>query len=300
MAQIGGINKLKIKRKRDYGAHLDGGELGDILMPKRYVPEKCRAGDEVEVFVYVNKENRLRASTQMPYATVGQFAKLRVVANTQSGAFMDWGLQKDLLVPKREQLARMEEGKSYFVFIFLDEKNRITASAKLDKFLGQQEPEYDEGQEVDLILFDKTDLGYKAVVNHAHLGMVFKNEVFQKLHMGQELKGYIKKVREDGKIDLSLQQSGYKKVDDISRTILKTIKKQGGRIGVTDKSPPADIYALFGVSKKVFKQAIGALYKKRLITMDTNGIRLVKQQDKGSRGPRVRGAKGKNRIKTKN
>jgi len=294
MAQIGRINKLTIKRKRDYGAHLDGGESGDIILPKRYVPEKCRPGDEVEVFVYVNREDRLRATTQRPYATVGQFAKLRVKATTPSGAFLDWGLQKDLLVPKREQLARMEEGKSYVVFVFLDEKsNRITASAKLDKFLGQQPPDYAEGEEADLIIFDKTDLGYKAVVNNSHLGMVYKNEVFQKLHIGQQLKGYIKKIREDHKIDLRLQQSGYQKIDDISRTILNTLKKHGGRIAVTDKSPPANIYARFGISKKVFKKAIGALYKKRLITMDGQGIKIIKGKKQGAEGSRGQGFKGK-------
>ena len=254
-----------------------GGESGDILLPKRYVPAKCRAGDEVEVFVYVNKEDRLRATTQKPYATVGQFAKLRMVANSSSGAFLDWGLQKDLLVPKREQHARMEEGKSYVVFVFLDAKtNRITASAKLDKFLGLEPPDYDEGAEVDLLICDKTDMGYKAVVNNAHWGMIYKNEVFQKLHIGQELKGYIKKIREDHKIDLHLQQSGYEKIDAISRTILKTIKNHGGRIAVTDKTKPEDIYTLFGISKKTFKKAIGALYKKRLVTMDTNGIKLAR------------------------
>jgi len=277
MVEIGKINKLKIKRKRDYGAHLDGGESGDILLPKRYVPAKCRAGDEVEVFIYVSKEGRLRASNQMPYATVGQFAKLRVVANTTSGAFLDWGLQKDLLVPKKEQHARMEEGKSYVIYVFLDEKTkRITASAKLEKFLGLQPPEFRAGDEVDLIIFDKTDMGYKAVVNSSHLGMIYKNEVFQKLHISQELKGYIKKIREDGKIDLSLQQHGYQKVDAISRSILKTIKDHGGRIAVTDKTPPEEIYSLFGVSKKTFKKAIGALYKKKRITMDANGIKLAR------------------------
>jgi predicted RNA-binding protein (virulence factor B family) len=276
MVQIGRINKLTVKRMRDYGAHLDGGESGDILLKKKHVPEKCRPGDEVEVFVYVNKENRLRATTRKPYAAVGQFAKLRVVANTSSGSFLDWGLQKDLLVPKKEQHARMDKGKSYVVFVFLDEKtNRISASAKLDKFLSLQPPDYGEGQEVDLIIYDQTDLGYKAVVNNSHGGMVFKNEVFQKLDIGQQLKGYIKKIREDGKIDLSLQQPGYQKVDDISRAVLQTIKDHGGRITVTDKSSPEDIYALFGVSKKTFKKAIGALYKKRLITIGASGIKLA-------------------------
>ena len=280
MVEIGRINKLTIKRKLDYGAHLDGGESGDILLPKKYVPKKCQSGDEVEVFVYVDREERLRATTQKPYVTVGQFAKLRVVANSSSGAYLDWGLQKDLLVPKREQHAKMEEGKSYVVFVFLDKKtNHITASSKLDKFLDLQSPNYDEGEEVDLFICYKTDLGYKAVVNNSHWGMVYKNEVFQKLHIGQQLKGYIKIIREDLKIDISLQQSGYQKVDNISQSILKTIKDLGGSIAVTDKSPPEDIYSLFGVSKKTFKKAIGALYKKRLITIDTNGIKLAQKLD---------------------
>jgi len=293
MAQIGRINKLKIKRMRDYGAHLDGGESGDILLPKTQVPKKCRPGDEVEVFVYMAGTGRLRATTQKPDATVGQFAKLRVKANTSSGAFLDWGLPKDLLVPKREQLAKMEEGRSYIVFVFLDEKSsRITASAKLDKFLSQQPPDYDEGDAVDLIIYDRTDLGYKALVNHAYGGMVYKNEVFQKLFIGQQLKGYIKKIRDDHKIDLSLQQSGYQRVDDISRTILNALKSHGGRIAVTDKSPPEDVYALFGVSKKTFKKAIGALYKKRRITIDANGIKLAgRGKEKGSRGQGVKGSR---------
>ncbi|MBW2645902.1 MAG: GntR family transcriptional regulator [Deltaproteobacteria bacterium] len=282
MAEIGRINKLTIKRILDYGAQLDGGESGNILLAKRDVPKNCRPGDEVEVFVYVDKEERLRATTQKPYATVGQFAKLRVVANSSSGAYLDWGLQKELLVPKGEQHAKMEEGKSYVVFVFLDEKtNRITASSKLDKFLSLQPPDYDEGEEVDLFICDKTDLGYKAVVNNSHWGMVYKNEVFQKLHIGQQLKGYIKKIREDFKIDLSLQSSGYQRVGDISQSILKRIKDLGGRIAVTDKSPPEDIYSLFGVSKKTFKKAIGALYKKRLITIDTNGIKLAANMGSG-------------------
>ena len=280
MVKIGRINKLTIKRRLDYGAHLDGGESGGILLPKKYVPKKCQPGDEVEVFVYVDREERLRATTQKPYVTVGQFAKLRVVANSSSGAYLDWGLQKNLLVPKREQHAKMEEGKSYVVFVFLDKKNnRITASSKLDKFLDLQSPNYDEGEEVDLFICYKTDLGYKTIVNNSHWGMIYKNEVFQRLHIGQQLKGYIKIIREDLKIDISLQQSGYQRVDNISQSILKTIKDLGGSIAVTDKSPPEDIYSLFGVSKKTFKKAIGALYKKKLITIDTNGIKLVQKLD---------------------
>ena len=277
MADIGRINTLTVKRVRDYGAQLDGGLSGDILLPIKSVPKECKPGDEVEVFVYTDKEDRLRATTMIPKATVGQFAKLQVVANSSSGVYLDWGMPKDLLVPKSEQLSRMVEGKSYLVFVFLDEETyRVTASAKLDKFLSLEAPKYAEGEEVDLFIYDQTELGYKAVVNNAHGGMVYKNEVFQKLSIGQELKGYIKKIREDHKIDLSLQQSGYQVVDDVSKSILKIIKDHGGSVGVTDKSPPEDIYTLFGVSKKVFKKAIGALYKKRVITIDANEIRIVR------------------------
>ncbi len=278
MAEIGKINKLTIKRTRDYGAHLDGGESGDIILSKKDLPEKCRPGDKIDVFVYTDGEARLRATIRKPYAMVGQFAYLRVAENSPSGAHLDWGLKKDLLVPTKEQHGKMEEDKTYVVFVFLDEKtNRITASTKLDKFLNLQSPNYDKGEEVDLLICDKTGLGYKAIVNNSHWGTIYKNEVFQKLNIGQQLKGYIKKIREDLKIDISLQQSGYQKVDDISLGILKTIKDLGGSIAVTDKSPPEKIYSLFGVSKKTFKKAIGALYKKRLITIATNGIRLTKK-----------------------
>lgn len=276
MAQLGRRNKLTVKRKLDEGAYLDGGVSGDILLPKKYVPKECGPGDEVEVFVYADKEDRLLATTRKPYATVGQFAKLRVAANSSSGAYLDWGLQKNLLVPKREQLAPMEEGKSYIVYVFLDAKsNRITASTRLENFLSLHPPGYADGEEVDVFIHDTTDLGFKVFVNNAHEGMVYKNEVFRKLFIGQQLKGYIKKIREDLKIDVSLQKPGYRAVDDISQAILAALKEYGGRIAVTDKSPPGEIYSLFGVSKKTFKKAIGALYKKRLIIIDGNGIRLA-------------------------
>jgi predicted RNA-binding protein (virulence factor B family) len=277
MVMIGRINNLTVIKMREYGAHLDGGEDGDVILPIKSVPAKCQPGDEVEVFVYVDREDRLRATTRKPKAVAGQFAKFPVVARSSGGAYLDWGMQKDLFVPKSEQLVKMEEGRSYVVFITLDEKtDRIVASSKLDKYLSQQPPEYSEGEEVDLIIYDRTDLGYKALINQTHGGMLYRNEVFRKLEIGQELKGYIKKIREDFKIDLSLQQAGYKAVDDTTKTILETIKDHGGRIAVTDKSPPEEIYALFGVSKKVFKKAIGGLYKRRLISIDPKGIKLVK------------------------
>jgi uncharacterized protein len=278
MIEIGRINKLTVIRTQGNEVQFDGGELGEILLAEKYVSGKYRAGDEVEVFVYIDREDQLLAITGKPYATVGQFVKLRVAATTASGAFLAWGMKNDLLVPKSEQLSPMAEGESYVVYVFLSKKtNRITASSKLDKFLGLHPPEYVEGEEVDLILFDKTDLGYRAVINQSHVGMVYDNEVFQKLSIGQQLKGYIYNIREDFKIDLRLQQSGYDKVDDISQAILDILKKNGGESSLSDKSPPDEIYALFGVSKKVFKKAIGALYKKRLITIDRSGIKMVDQ-----------------------
>ena len=277
MAEIGKTQKLTIKRTRNYGAHLDGGKSGDILLPSRYVPQKCQPGDKIEVFVYADREDRLRATTKRPFAEVGQFSKLRVKANTAAGTYLDWGLEKDLLVPKSEQKDRMVEGKAYLVFVFLDEKSkRITASALLDNFLSTQPPSYKEGEEVDLFIHEKIDRGYKVIINHSHGGMIYKNEIFKKIVIGQRIKGYIKKIRDDLKIDVSLQKPGHQGFDDISQAILKILKEHGGKMRVTDKSPPEEIYALFGVSKKSFKKAIGGLYKKRRITIDSNGIRLGK------------------------
>ena len=276
MIQIGEINRLSVKAKWGNIIHLDGGNSGNILLKGKYPAEKYQPGDEIEVFIYVDKEQHLLATTQKPYALVGEFATLRVVANTTAGAFMDWGLDSDLLVPRSEQQDNMREGRLYVVYIFLNDKNnRITASAKLDKFLGLQPPHYGEGEEVDLIVYAETELGYSAVVNSAHAGMIYRNEVFQNLVIGQRLQGFVKKVREDLKIDLRLQRTGYRGVDGIAQTIFDTLKNCGGTVCITDKSPPEDVYALFGVSKKVFKKAIGALYKKRLIVIDNTGIKLV-------------------------
>lgn len=285
MAEIGRINTLTVKRIRDDGLILDGGASGDILLPKRYVPKKCRPGDELAVFVYTDREKRLLATTETPHATVGQFARLRVLSSTSDGTYLDWGVQKDLLVPRGEQQVRMAEGKSYIVFVFLDKKsNRIAASSKLDKFLGLRPPDYAVGTEVDLLICDRTDLGYKVIVDDAHWGMIYKNEVFQDLQAGQRMKGYINRIREDLKIDIRLQQPGYQGIDTISRNILEKIRDSGGTMAVTDKSPPGTIYAHFGVSKKIFKKAIGTLYKKRLITIDTRGIRLSRTSGRKGNG----------------
>jgi len=280
MVEIGKINRLAVVSTQGHEVRFDGGELGDILLDEKFVYGRYHKGDEVEVFVSVDGDDRLFAITSKPYAMVGEFARLRVAATSPSGAFLSWGMKNDLLVPKSEQLSPMKESESYVVYVFLSEKtNRITASSKLDKYLGLSPPDYKEGEEVDLLIFDRTDLGYQAVINQAHIGMLFKNEVFQKLFIGQKLKGYIYNIREDSKIDLRLQLPGYEKVDGVSQAIIDILKENGGVSSLSDKSPPEEIYALFGVSKKVFKQAIGALYKKRIITIDrSSGIRLVKKK----------------------
>ncbi|CAG34964.1 CvfB family protein [Desulfotalea psychrophila] len=275
MVQIGKINKLRIKEIESGAIQLDGGESGNILLKGNRAAQKHCLGDDIDVFVYLDKEQCLVATTQKPYAIVGEFAKLTVVATTKAGAYLSWGLADDLFVPKSEQQGNMLEGEVYVVFLLLSEKNnRIIASSKLDKYLNKEPHEYVEREEVELLIYAKSELGYSAIVNNSHIGMIYENEVFRKLVIGQQLKGYIKKIRDDFKIDLRLQQTGYRGMDDVSQNILNKIKYCGGMVTVTDKSLPEDIYDLFGVSKKVFKKAIGSLYKQKLIILDSDGIKL--------------------------
>lgn len=275
MVNIGKYNTLKVLKEVDFGVYLDGESEGEILMPIRYVPKNCQPGDMVDVFLYLDSEDRPIATTEKPYAQVGEFAMLRVKSVNKIGTFLDWGIMKDLLVPFREQKVTMIEGRSYLVYIHVDEESkRIVASAKLNKFLDKTVPEYVVGQEVDLVIESETDLGYKAIVNNLHWGILYENEVFEQLAKGIKMKGYIKKVRTDNKIDLSLQPLGYVKVDPITQMILDELKKAGGFIAVSDKSEAEEVYRVFGISKKTFKQAVGSLYKKRLITIGTDGIRL--------------------------
>lgn len=277
MALIGKLNWLSVVRETDCGVLFDGGDLGEILMPRRYVSKDWKEGDVVEVFLMLDSEDRLTATTEKPAAQVDEFALLRVVAVTGVGAFLDWGLPKDLFVPFREQKIKLREGQMALVRIYLDEvSGRIAASCKLDRFLDRTQPNYVPDEKVKLMICSQTDLGYKAIINGRHWGVIFKNEVFQPLEKGQHIEGYIKQVRFDGKIDLSIQKPGAKKIGALTDVILEYIKEQGGFMPVTDKSPPQEIYSLFGVSKKSYKRAIGALYKKRLITFEDNGTKLVK------------------------
>jgi predicted RNA-binding protein (virulence factor B family) len=275
VANIGRYNTLRVIKEVDFGVYLDGETEGEILMPVRYVPRNCKAGDFVDVFLYLDSEDRPIATTEKPFAQVGEFAMLRVQSVNKIGTFLDWGIMKDLLVPFREQKVTMTEGRSYLVYIYVDEEtHRIVASAKLNKFLDKSLPDYTVGQEVDLVIESETDLGYKAIVNNLHWGILYENEVFEQLAKGLKIKGYIKKIRPDNKIDLSLHPLGYEKVDPLTQMILDEMKKMGGFIAVSDKSDAEEVYRVFGISKKSFKQAIGALYKKRLITISPDGIRL--------------------------
>ena len=277
MVEIGKINTLEVVRETDNGLYLDGRELGEILMPKKFITEEVRNLGWADVFVYTDSEDRLVATTEKPFAMVGEFAFLKVVATSNFGAFLDWGLPKDLLVPFREQKAKMVEGGNYLVYLFLDLlTNRIAASAKLDKYLDNTPPEYEPGDEVQLLIAEVTDLGFKAIVNNEHWGMLYKNQLYQPLSPGQKITGYVNKVRDDEKIDLLLEKPGYEKVDAISQKILDELKQNRGFMAVSDNTSPEMINAMFGISKKNFKKAIGSLYKKRMITFDSDGIRLFK------------------------
>ncbi|HAS82447.1 MAG TPA: GntR family transcriptional regulator [Verrucomicrobia bacterium] len=276
MTEIGRLNSLKVLRSTEHGLFLDGGPLGDILLPGRYAPRGQKPGDMIEVFLMFDSEDRLIATTLRPHAMVNEFAWLRVISSTDAGTFLDWGLPKDLFVPFREQTVKMLTGRSYMVRIYLDPvSNRIAATARLDRFLDKTPAHYTAGQAVDLLICAKTDLGYKAIVNGTHWGMIFHNKVFRPIACGAQIKGYIQQLREDCKIDLCLDPPGYGRVGDVTEAILAYLETQGGFMPVTDKTPPEEIYALFGISKKTYKQAVGALYKARRIAFEEGGTRRL-------------------------
>ncbi len=276
MAILGKVNPLKVVKIVDFGVYLDGGSDGEILMPKRYVPEVCEIGDTVSVFIYNDSEDRLIATTEKPYVMVGEFAALEVVEVNEVGAFLDWGLMKNLMVPFREQKIKMEEGRRYPVFVFVDfDSKRITASAKIEKFVDESKPDLEVGQEVDLLIYKKTDMGWKAVINQQYTGVLYDNEIFKEIHTGETMKGFVKQIRPDDKIDLMLQKSGFEKIDDFALKLHALLKDADGFLPFTDKSLADDIYEAFGISKKTFKKAVGDLYRKRLIVLEPDGIRLV-------------------------
>jgi predicted RNA-binding protein (virulence factor B family) len=275
MVDIGRINKLQIIKEVDFGLYLDGGDDGQILLPLNEMPDAFHIGDWLDVFIGYDSEDRLIAATKLPLAMVGDFAVLKVVAIERVGAFLDWGLPKDLFLPFGEQTRDLRVGEVVIVFIYLDRSDRITASMRLQKNIDPVPGDYQVGQSVQLVIAGKTELGHKAIVEGRHWGVLFENEVFQNLNYGQILDGFIKQVRPDGKIDLSLTPPGSQDTEDLPEQILNHLKEKGGFSSINDKTPAETIYEIFRVSKKKYKIALGGLYKKRLITIHDDGIRLV-------------------------
>lgn len=278
MIEIGKYNELRVLSKTEVGLNLtDGDKL--VVLPYVYVPTGTEIGDHLNVFVFVQKDGRLTATTQKPYACVGDFAFLKVVSDGEEGTFMDLGIDKDVYVPAREQKRPMQKGYKYVVYLYLDEQNdRLCASSKLYDFVEEEDFDFEEGDEVSLLISEETDLGYNAIINNRNIGLLYFNEVFVDVKPGDRRKGWIKKIRVEGKIDLTLQPSGYGHILDSKEVVLKELKKSGGIIELGDKSTPEDIYQRFQISKSAFKKTIGSLYKERLITISDEEIRLLDDQ----------------------
>ncbi len=273
---LGQKNLLKAAWKVDFGMYLEGDEEGKILLPTRYVPEDLEVGDEIEVFVYLDNEERRVATTLEPKAMVGDFAYLEVAWVNEFGAFLDWGLMKDLFCPFREQKKRMETGRSYIVHVHLDEESyRIMASAKVEKWLENDTSPLSVGDKVSALIWQKTDLGFKAIIENKYGALLYDSQVFKDIHTGDRVDAYITKIRPDGKIDIALQPSGRQHTEDFAEQLLHYLQYRGGRCRLGDKSSAEEIKEQFGVSKKTYKRAIGDLYKRRLITITEDGIELV-------------------------
>ncbi len=276
MVELGIKNRLRVVKKVDFGFYLDGEQFGEILLPKRYAPDDLAFDEWLEVFLYLDSEDRIIATSETPFGMVGQCAYLKVVDVNETGAFLNWGLQKDLLIPFSNQIKPMEVGKSYTVFIYLDEKSkRIVGSPKLNKFLDKTPKNYYPNQPVQLMIWQRTDLGYMAIINHRHTGLLFSDDLFRPVNSGEVISGYIKNIRPDGKIDLCLQLQGQEARDEISTRIINFLKANDGVLTLTDKSPPEAIYRQFNVSKGNYKKALGKLYKDRLIVIANDKITLV-------------------------
>lgn len=275
--RLGKRNQLKVAREVDFGVYLYAGEIGDILLPKRYVPQGCKVGDMVDVFLYLDNEERLIATTEHPLVEVNQFAYLEVNWTNQFGAFLNWGLMKDLFCPFREQKMRMQQGRSYIVYCYIDTlTSRIVASAKVEKFLSKDQPPYSPGERVNILVQQKTELGFKAIVEGKYSGLIYQNELFRDIHTGDRLEAYVKTVRPDNKLDLVLQNHGRQHVEDFSQQLLQyMLNNEEGFCRFGDKSPAEEIYSEFQISKKTFKKAVGDLYKRHLITIADDGLHLT-------------------------
>ena len=274
MIKVGDYNTLRVVKEVGFGMYLDGGEE-EILLPKRYVPAGLKPDDEITVFIYHDNEHRLTATTQHPVGVVGDILMMEAVDTNPAGAFLKWGIMKDVFLPLSQQTSKVIPGGSYFVKLFIDEKTgRVTATEKIDKFLSNFDLTVAVNEPVDLVVFQLTDIGYKVIINSKHLGVLHFNEVFQELHPGDKVKGFVKHIRPDNKIDVSMGTRGYTRVVDEETKILSMLEHNNGYLPYNDKSDPDDIYGYFGVSKKTFKMTLGSLYKKRMISFTQTGIKL--------------------------
>ncbi|MBS9971638.1 GntR family transcriptional regulator [Vibrio alginolyticus] len=277
MIKIGQINSLEVIKKADFGVFLDGDDYGSVLLPSKYVPESAEIGEHVDVFLYFDSESQLAATIERPIAQVGEWGLMKIEGVNATGAFVNWGIkEKDLLIPFSEQRTRFSAGQTILVYVYTDKASgRIVGTTKFNKWLDKTPANYEVNEQVDLIIAERSQLGYKAIVNGKHWGMIFPSDVFGKLYIGKKLKGFIKHIREDGKIDLALQKVGVAKMDDLSSKILDLLEKKGGFLPLNDKSSPEAIFDAFRTSKGTYKKTIGGLYKQGKIVIEKDGIRLA-------------------------
>ncbi|NMP15933.1 S1-like domain-containing RNA-binding protein [Thalassotalea sp. Y01] len=300
MADIGKINTLTVAKLTEQGAYLDANDLGEVLLPNRYMPEQLAEGDAIEVFIYFDSSDRLIATTETPKAQMDEFASLKCLAVNKIGAFLDWGLPKDLLVPFNQQHHKMEVGKYYLVKVYKDQySDRIAATSKIDRFLDIWPANYEIGDRVDLIIANKTDLGFKAIINEKHWGLIFHTDIFQPLRSGLKTQGYIKQVREDGRVNLTLTRSGMGKINDFAPHFLSYLQEHDGVCNINDKSSPEQIKDAFNVSKKTFKSTVGNLLKHGKIRIDGDKILLEKSKPQGAKKRPTATAKSNRKSKPK-
>ena len=279
MINLGEYNSLVVARRMEQGIYLEDDLGNSVLLPNRYIPEGIQIADELSVFVYNDSEDRIVATTLAPKITLGKFASLEVVSVTNYGAFLDWGLAKDIFVPFSEQPHKLQVGDQAIVYLYLDKVTvRLVASAKLNRFLKNENITVKENEEVELLIADSTDIGVNVIINDRYKGILYRNEIFQNVHYGHRVKGYIKKIREDNKIDVSLQKQGYENVKSNEEKIMAKLQENSGFLGLNDYSSPEEITATLEMSKKTFKKAIGALFKQRLIRIEEKGIYLQQKK----------------------
>ncbi|HVI44461.1 MAG TPA: S1-like domain-containing RNA-binding protein [Chitinophaga sp.] len=277
MIKVGDYNLLRVKKETDFGVYLEGIDQ-EILLPARFVPHGTKIGDELEVFLYHDSENRLIATTQRPLGKAGDIVSLRAVSTTKQGAFLDWGLMKDLFVPQSQQLTRMAPGQEYLVKIYIDElTGRLAATEKIDRFLSNEHLTVKEMDQVEMVVYRRTDIGYVVIINNQHTGILHHNELFRSVEPGDKLSGFVRRIRED-KIDVVLGQPGYKRVENEAQKIMRLLQENNGYLPYHDKSSPEEIQEFFGMSKKTFKMTIGALYKERKLEFTQTGIKAVEEE----------------------